>query len=299
MPHVSNRQVGELLRTLFAILNSTPVGLQAKDVMKLLEQRVPLTQYERGHSASIDRRFERIVRFSTVDCVKAGWLSKHKGRWTLTDAGKEAYERLTDPEAFYDRAAKLFDGCKGSQLTARGRTNPNGLEAASDATPLTAVTFESAGKQSWLEIEGHLRSMLPHDFRELVASLLQAMGYHVTWVAPSDKDGGADIIALPDPLGMRPPRIKVQVRRQRDPVRTDAVRSFKAGLGDEYVGLFVATGGFTKEAAEEARAQERRRVMLIDPRRLFDLWVEYYGKLTDEAQQRMPLRPIYFLARSA
>jgi restriction system protein len=30
------------------------------------------------------------------------------------------------------------------------------------------------------------------------------------------------------------------------------------------LGLFVATGGFTKDAAEEARTQERRRVTLID-----------------------------------
>jgi restriction system protein len=88
----------------------------------------------------------------------------------------------------------------------------------------------------------------------------------------------------------------VQVKRQQDAVRVDAVRSFMAVLGDEDVGLFVSTGGFTKDAAEEARTQERRRVTLIDLELLFDLWTEHYVKLTDEARQRLPLRPIYFLS---
>jgi restriction system protein len=122
------------------------------------------------------------------------------------------------------------------------------------------------------------------------------MGYHIEWIAPPGKDGGIDIIAMPDPLGTKPPRIKVQVKRQQEAVRVDVVRSFMAVLGDEDVGLFVATGGFTKDAWEEARTQEKRRVKLIDLERLFDLWIEHYDKLSDEARQRLPLRPIYFLA---
>jgi restriction system protein len=86
------------------------------------------------------------------------------------------------------------------------------------------------------------------------------------------------------------------VKRQQAAVTVDVVRSFMAVLGDEDVGLFVSVGGFTKDAAEEVRTQEKRRVTLIDLGRLFDLWVEFYPKLTDEARQRLPLRPIYFLA---
>jgi restriction system protein len=67
-------------------------------------------------------------------------------------------------------------------------------------------------------------------------------------------------------------------------------------LGDDDVGLFVTLGGFTKDAAEEARTQEKRRVTLIDLETLFDLWVQHYGKLSDDARSRLPLRPIHFLA---
>jgi restriction system protein len=52
--------------------------------------------------------------------------------------------------------------------------------------------------------------MNPYDFQDLVADLLRAMSYHVTWVSPPGKDGGVDILAWPDALGTRPPRIKVR-----------------------------------------------------------------------------------------
>jgi restriction system protein len=91
----------------------------------------------------------------------------------------------------------------------------------------------------------------------------------------------------------------VQVKRQGQTVNVEGVRSFIAVLGDGDVGLFVSLGGFTKDAAEEARRQESRRVTLIDLERLFDLWVEHYPKLTDDARRQLPLKPIYFLAPEA
>lgn len=97
-------------------------------------------------------------------------------------------------------------------------------------------------------------------------------------------------------MGTRPPRIKVQVKRQVASVNVDGLRSFMALLGDDDVGLFVVLGGFTKDAQDEARTQEKRKVTLIDLEQLFDLWVEYYRKLDDEARRRLPLRPIHFLA---
>jgi restriction endonuclease Mrr len=87
--------------------------------------------------------------------------------------------------------------------------------------------------------------MPPYDFQELVAELLKAMGYHVAWVSPPGKDAGIDIVAWVDPLGTRPPRIKVQVKRRTDKVGADGLRSFLAVIGAEDVGIYVAAGGFT------------------------------------------------------
>lgn len=87
-----------------------------------------------------------------------------------------------------------------------------------------------------------------------------------------------------------------QVKRHERKVDVDGLRWFMAVLGDEDVGLIVNTGGFTRDAQDEARTQEKRRISLLDLERLFDLWVEHYEKLGDAAQRRMPLKPISFLA---
>jgi restriction system protein len=69
-----------------------------------------------------------------------------------------------------------------------------------------------------------------------------------------------------------------------------------AVLGDDDVGLFVSAGGFTKDAHDEARTQEKRRVTLVDLERLVDLWIEHYSHLDEPARRRLPLQPIWFLA---
>jgi len=294
MADVTVKRVGELLRKLFEILKAQPEGVQAKEALRRLAESVQLTEYEQGTYESGGRRFEKIVRFATVDCAKAGWLSKNKGIWTLTDAGLAAYDKYPEPDAFYRRAQQLY---KEWRATKPDPEVDEAEEEQSSVGPKSAsITYEQAEEQAWQEIDHYFRHMPPYEFQELVGSLLRAMGYHVSWIAPPGKDGGIDIVALVDPLGTRPPRIKVQVKRQGQTVDVAGVRSFIAVLGDGDVGLFVSLGGFTKDAAEEARRQESRRVTLIDLERLFDLWVEHYPKLTDDARRQLPLKPIYFLA---
>jgi restriction system protein len=297
MAEITRRRTGELLRELFKLLMAAPDGMRASDALQQLASAMTLTAYEAGNYESGSRRFEKIVRFATVDCVKAGWLAKDKGIWTITEEGRQAHAELTDPEAFYRRALKLYSEWKASQPDVEP-TLPTGsaAEEAENTTKAISVTLDEAEEQAWAEISQYLRGMPPYEFQDLVADLLSAMGYHVSWIAPPGKDGGLDILAWPDALGTRPPRIKVQVKRQQQAVSVDGLRSFMALLGDDDVGLFVCTGGFTKDAETEARIQEKRRVRLIGLEKLFDLWDAYYDKLSDRARQRLPLRSIRFLA---
>lgn len=300
MADITRRRTGELLRELFNILMAAPEGLRASDALQALVTRVTLSPYEADSYESGGRRFEKIVRFATVDCVKAGWLMKDKGVWSITDEGRKAHAELTDPEAFYRRACKLYAEWRSSQPDADpvnlpGNDNAEAAEQDNSAKAVS-ITFEEAEEHAWAEISQYLRAMNPYDFQDLVADLLRAMSYHVSWISPPGKDGGLDILAWPDALGTRLPRIKVQVKRQQQAVNVDGLRSFMALLGDDDVGLFVCTGGFTKDAETEARTQEKRRVTLIGLEKLFDLWVEHYGKLTDLARRRLPLRPIQFLS---
>ena len=38
----------------------------------------------------VDRNWETILHFYSVEAVKAGWLQKNKGVWYITPEGKEA-----------------------------------------------------------------------------------------------------------------------------------------------------------------------------------------------------------------
>ncbi len=293
MAEVTRTRLGELTRGVFAVLLDKPDGLRASEVLSVVaEDHVPPTPFEREMLPKYPkiRRFDNIIRFATITTVKAGWLVKAKGEWTLTDEGRAAYTTFTDPTAFRAEAERLYRAWKKGQP--QPEAEPEVPEDESGAT------FEEAEEAAWADVRDYLAKMPPYDFQTLVAALLEAMGYHVLWIAPPGPDRGIDMIAHTDPLGTSSPRIKVQVKRQADKIDAHGLRAFIGILGPGDVGLYVAAGGFTSEAAREARS-EQRHLTLIDLNRLVELWIEHSGKLDDTDRQRLPLKPIYFLAPPA
>jgi restriction system protein len=298
MAEITRKRTGELLRKLFKILLASPEGMKGGVALKALAETVTMSDYEAGYYDSGGQRFEKIVRFATVDCTKAGWLEKAKGVWSVTETGKAALATYKDDEQFYKEAVKLYRLWKAQAASASTAevVDDASLGAIDDEDQTVSVSFEQAEEQAWTEIESELATMDPFAFQDLVADLLRGMDYHVTWRSPPGKDGGIDIIAFTDPLGTQSPRIKVQVKRWKSKVDSDGLKSFVALISPNDVGIYVALGGFTKDAEDYARQQESRRVTLIDAAMLVDLWIEHYAKLSDVARQRLPLAPIYFLA---
>lgn len=286
---ITRERTGVLLQTLFRVLIEQPEGIAARDALEAVASKVKLTDHEAGEYETGGRRFDKILRFATVDAVKAGWMTKSKGVWSITDAGSEALKALPKAEEFYKEASRLYWQWR--------RSKPIEIEPEEPADERGAtITFEEAEEQAWKEISNFLENIDPYDLQELVASLLEAMGYHVNWVSPRGKDAGLDIVAYTDPLGTKPPRIKVQVKRRKDSIGVEELRSFLALINDDDVGIFVTTGGFSKDATELARHQERRLITLIDQQRLVDLWIEYQEKIDSDSHKLLPLEPIYFLA---
>ncbi len=288
---ITRARTGQLLQELFKILIPHPDGIQAKEALEALSKAVQLSEYEKGAYSSGASRYSKIVRFATVDAVKAGWMRKAKGIWSVTEEGQEALDKFaSDPEGFYREAARLYRKWRLS--------TPAEPAISDDETPeLEAkVTYEEAEEQAWQEIKTYLENIDPYALQDLVAALLEAMGYYVTWVAPPGKDGGVDIVAWNDPLGTKAPRIKVQVKRRKDTIKVDEVRAFLSLINGEDVGIFVTTGGFTKDAEELARGQEQRKITLLSSEKLVDLWIEYNDKLAKDKRYLLPLKPIYFLA---
>src|SRR5271165_6529965 len=300
-PAITRKRVGELQRGVIKILLDSPDGLPAKEVLHRLEQVVPPTAFERSDYPKHPgiRRFEKMARFATIGPVKAGWLVKSKGRWYLTEEGRRAYNQITDPQEFNREVRRLYLQWRATQPEAITELEEEGPEATSSIEKAAeASTVEEAEETAWAEIEQYVQAMNPYDVQKLVAALLRAMGYHVSWNAPPGPDKGIDILAHTDPLGTSTPRIKVQVKRRADKISADGLRSFMAVLGAQDVGIFVSTGGFTSEAESEARTQERRTVTLVDLEKLFDLWVLYYERIAEVDKRLLPLKSVYYLAPS-
>ncbi|WP_288228962.1 restriction endonuclease [uncultured Desulfovibrio sp.] len=298
MAQITNKRLGELIQALFRILEKHPDGMKAQEALAALADAVTLTEYEAGSYES-GRRFEKIVRFATVDTVRAGWLIKEGGIWTLTQEGAQALKLYEDPLEFHKKAAQLYQQWrkhyKGVQSDAQAPIVTDVEEVEDESEKSVSVSYEEAKEQAQEKIDTFLHAMDAYDFQKLVADLLRAIGYHVTWIAPPGKDGGVDILAYTDPLGMQGPRIKVQVKQQQKAVTEPDLKSFMANIGQHDSGIFFCTGGFTKDAETYARSQESKRIMLIDSAKLVQLWTDNIPRLSDQAWQRLPLTPIYFL----
>lgn len=130
------------------------------------------------------------------------------------------------------------------------------------------------------------------EMQELVAGLLRAMGYK-TRISPSGPDRGKDIIASPDGLGFEDPRIIVEVKHRSQAMGSQEVRSFLGGRHHGDRGLYVSTGGFSKDARYEAeRAQIPLTLMDIDD--LVKSILDHYQNMDADAQRLVPLRKLYW-----
>ncbi|WP_292627354.1 restriction endonuclease [Mesorhizobium sp.] len=131
------------------------------------------------------------------------------------------------------------------------------------------------------------------EMQELVAGLLRAMGYK-THISPAGPDRGKDIVASPDGFGFQAPKIIVEVKHRQGTIGAPAIRSFIGGHRHaQDRGLYVSTGGFTREAYYEAeRSNVPLALMTID--NLVEALIEHYEKLDLETQQLLPLKRIYW-----
>jgi restriction system protein len=300
MSNISRHTVGELQRGVFKILSDHPEGLPAKDVIGRMPQIVPPTDFEKGDYPKHPgiQRYGKMIRFATIGPVKAGWLIKEKGKWYLTEEGIKAYSRFQDPEEFRRENSRLYHQWldKQPKETAEAADEFNEEIGTTERIADASSTLEEAEETAWKEIEEYIQAINPYDLQKLVAALLRAMGYYIAWISPPGPDKGIDILAHNDPLGTSTPRIKVQVKRRADKINVDGLRAFMAILGEQDVGIFVSTGGFTSDAQSEARTKETRKLTLIDLQKLVELWIEHYGKVAESDKRLLPLKPIHYLA---
>ena len=275
----SVQRLSELIRGVIEILWTRTNGLSAREVVRSIPETVRLTDYEKGMSPSTHTpRYERMVRLATLPLVKAGWLVKtSKGQWHLTADGRRACRRFSNPVELFMEAL---------QLSETGRQN----------APEILLSLELMQERAWEQIVKHVQETSAVDARRLVVALLEAMQYHVMWVAPPEKNRGMiDMVATVDTIGARSSRILVQVRHTGQPVTMEGLKSFHSILGGRDFGLLMSTGGFTTEAREGQYTSTYQKINAMDLEKFFDVWVKHYDRLSHEAHSLLPLKPIFFL----
>lgn len=129
------------------------------------------------------------------------------------------------------------------------------------------------------------------DMQKLVAGILRAMGYK-TSIVEEGADRGKDIEASPDGLMLTEPRILVQVKHRSGQIGSKEIRNFHSVLRG-HKGLYVSTGGFSKEAKYEAeRATEQ--LTLVDADKLVELIIQNYDSFDMDTKLLIPLSKIYW-----
>ena len=164
---------------------------------------------------------------------------------------------------------------------------PDVSEEEEEAPPF----FEEVKAQADELLADLVSHLDPYEFQDLVAALLRAMGFRAVSTSPGP-DRGVDIVAHPDALGFERPRIKAQVKHRKGSVGGPEMRAFIATLRDGENGLYVSTGGFTRDAEVEARGA-REPVTLLDRDAFIRLLLEHYEDLEPEYKAQVPLRKVW------
>ena len=275
----------------FKILKENGGELAGRELMDIIDKELDLDDWAtERYEKTGNTRWKSILHFASIACVKAGFLVKRKGIWSLTQEGENAMAK--GEKGLYADARREFRKWKKENKTDEiDDVEDEPLADENHGFPIDQI--EQIASEG---LKNHIESLNPYEFQDLSAALLRGMGYFTPYVSARGKDGGLDIIAYKDPLGTISPRIKVQVKHRGSSASVQEVRQLMGLLQkDGDIGIFISSGGFTPDAKTTARSSNIH-VELIDLNRFINLWQDFYQKLTDEDKSLMPLLPVYFLA---
>lgn len=187
-----------------------------------------------------------------------------------------------------ERTVFSVDPCGSEFEHLLANSDPVTLEAGEEGLEEDAV-YGDFVLQAMTLIEDEVDKLDPWEMQELVAGLLQAMGYQVK-VSPPGPDGGVDMLAHKDAFGFEKPIIKVQVKHRRSTSSAPEIQQLLGANPIDANSIFVSTGGFTSAAIGTAK---HNGVRLMNLSELVDLILSWYEDLPSETKSLLPLRKIY------
>jgi len=248
-----------------------------------------------------DRRMYEIGRIASEPTYDPDPAVEELSLWRKTDwTGSAARDALPDPVlAPIGSIATLFkvreDAREAILVAANGPPIPVRPTLPSPAPEPEAALdpYADVAEEARERIKDRIARLGWSDMQQIVAALLRALGYRTT-VSPAGADRGKDIFASPDGFGFEQPRTVVEVKhRPGQTMGAPEVRGFLGGRHKDDRGLYVSTGGFTREAYYEAeRAPIPLTLMTLDD--LARALIDSYEKLDGEGKRLLPLTRVYW-----
>jgi len=144
-----------------------------REVIAEVESRVPLDDWARATFEKTGYvRWQSILHFYSIDCVKAGFLVKKKGVWYLTPEGESALK--LGAAGLLAAATKAYREWKQENQPPDAAEDEDVVEGGQQGQEAAIHEIEQ------LAIDGLKKQIAiknPYEFQELVAALLREMGY--------------------------------------------------------------------------------------------------------------------------
>lgn len=187
-------------------------------------------------------------------------------------------------------------------------TQAESTEEVTEIVEKAAVTRhdeEIADEPRASRIERHTRDfvmealhekMTHRQFEEFTADLLRTLGYQAR-VTQYSQDGGVDVIAHRDLLGIEPPLIKVQCKHQTGTTGSPEVHQLSGTQGPGELALFVTLGSYSRDAL--ALERQRPGIRLLSGEDVVSLVLEHYSQLPERWRLLIPLTMLLVVADSA
>lgn len=219
---------------------------------------------------------------------KVNWDAKKVSRDDLSLAARNSLgSTLTLFSLPKELWSEMIAAQCGQKLVPEELTKAAKIEAQQDKRNLIEQARE--------RLKDRIVELDDEDMQELLAAVLRAMGFK-TRVSAKGPDRGIDVLASPDGLGLQQPRIKAEVKhRKNTQMGSPEVRSLIATLRAGDTGIYLSTGGFSKEARYEAERSDHP-VTLMDLDELARLIETHYNAFDAEGQGLLPLTRIYWPA---
>lgn len=146
--------------------------------------------------------------------------------------------------------------------------NDNNLENDQIELPIEAEEWR-------IELKELLSEMNPFDFEKLTQLLLRESGFSQIEVTKKTGDGGIDGFGKLKINGIISFKLAFQCKRYQGMVTPKEIRDFRGSMtADIEKAIFITTGNFTRKAIEEANADGKMHIDLIDGEQLINKLAE-------------------------